>query len=233
MIDRRDFIFLGGCAAALGTAHWLRPRDQIDLVGTRSVEDMLPRSFGAWRSSIGGDILIPKTEGSLADRLYSTIVSRNYARSPDEPPVMLLVAHGGLQSDLLQLHRPEACYPAVGFSIVDRQEASLPLSGAGGGLPVVNLSAQAGDTFEDIVYWTRLGEYLPRSASEQRRDRLAAAMQGYVGDGVLVRASVRRGEGDRQYALVSTFLRDLVQSISPDARAAFVGTSLATEVARA
>lgn len=232
MIDRRDFIFLGGCAAALGAAAWLRPRDQIDLVGTRSIEDMLPRSFGAWRSSLSSDILIPKTEGSLADRLYSTIVARSYSRSPQEPPVMLLVAHGGLQSDLLQLHRPESCYPAVGFNIADRQEIDLPLT-RGASLPAVALSAEAGNTAEDIVYWTRLGEYLPRSASEQRRDRLAAAMEGYVGDGVLVRASVRRDEGPRQYPLVSTFVRDLVEAIPATARGAFVGTALARQVAQA
>lgn len=232
MIDRRDFILMGGCAAALGTAHWLRPRDKVDLVADRSIDTLLPRSFGRWRSTEGGDIVVPQSEGSLADRLYSTIVARNYTTPDSAPPVMLLVAHGGLQSDLLQLHRPEACYPAVGFAIASRQEGSLPLEGAGATIPVVNLTAKAGNVVEDIIYWTRMGEYLPRSAGEQRRDRLAAAMQGYIGDGVLVRASLRRTDDGDQHARVGNFLAELMQAVAPEGRNAFVGTALATEIAR-
>lgn len=228
MIDRRDFLIAASCIGALGTAEALRPRRRVNLLGDRDLSAGLPRKFGAWSAQEGGDIVVPQTDGSLAARLYSKQIIRTYARGDDRPPVMLVIAYGASQSDELQLHRPESCYPAVGFAIRDRRFVTLPI-GADATVPAVALRAISSERQEDILYWTRLGEYLPRTAGEQRRTRLATALQGYVGDGVLVRASMVRTDRPNFDAL-SDFLRDLVRATQPDIRRVLVGTARSAAV---
>lgn len=225
MPDRRD-IMLGGLAAgAFGVSELLRPRRVVRLFTGMKLEDAIPRRFGPWAEHPGSGVIAPVTPNSLADRLYSATESRIYVRD-GHPPVMLLVAYGGEQSDLLQLHRPEACYPAVGMQITEHRDGAVDL-GAGRAVPAVFLSAGGLDRQEDIVYWTRLGEALPRSAAEQRADRLRAAMQGTIGDGILVRASTLRYQESPAWPYLARFLRDMVASLPAKARPGFVGTDLA------
>ena len=230
MPDRREF-FVGGLAAgAFGVAEYLRPRENVRLFSGITLEDAVPSSFGPWREHPGGAVIEPVTPDSLADRLYSATVARVYAREDGAgPPIMLLIAYGGEQSDLLQLHRPESCYPAIGMDIAARQMGSVGLAG-GGQVPAVFLSAGGQHHLEDIVYWTRLGEALPRTAAEQRSDRLRAAMQGKVGDGMLVRASTIRFEAAPAWPYLTRFLADLMASVPPRSRAGFVGTERARTV---
>lgn len=231
MADRREFMIGALGAAAFGMAEYLKPRQTVRLFTGMKLEEAVPRNFGVWREIPGGTVVAPTTPDSLADRLYSDTVSRIYRPVHGRGPgVMLLIAYGGEQSDLLQLHRPEACYPAVGFGIVERQMGDVQLA-KGASIPSVFLSAVGNDRQEDIVYWTRLGESLPRTAGEQRSDRLKAAMQGTTGDGILVRASTIRFEGRPAWPYLSNFLGELTRSIPQKARPGFVGTRLATAIA--
>ena len=230
MPDRREFLIGGLGAGAFGIAEYLRPRRTVRLFAGLKLEDVLPRSFGRWQEHPGGAVLAPTTPDSLADRLYSATLSRVYYPSDESgPPIMLLIAYGGEQSDLLQLHRPESCYPAVGFGIAERELGSVPLGGEGR-IPAVFLSAAGQDRLEDIVYWTRLGEELPRTAAEQRSDRLRAAMRGTIGDGVLIRASTLRFDEAPAWPYLSGFLSDMMHGLAPRARAGFVGTKLARTI---
>src|SRR3546814_9693687 len=57
--------------------------------------------------------------------LYSDTLTRLYSHAGTGERVMLLMAYGSTQSDLLQLHRPETCYPAFGYRISRSAVASL------------------------------------------------------------------------------------------------------------
>ncbi len=230
MPDRRGFVVGGLGLGAFGLAEYLRPRRVVRLFSGFTLEQAVPQAFGRWREYPGGAIIAPTTPNSLADRLYSATLTRiYYPIDKSGPAVMLLIAYGGEQSDLLQLHRPEACYPAVGMAIASREMGVVPLAG-GGRVPAVLLSATGQDRLEDIVYWTRLGEALPRTAAEQRSDRLQAAMQGTIGDGMLVRASTIRGDGEPSWPHLAAFLSELMSSVSQKARAGFVGSELARSI---
>lgn len=231
MISRRDVLTGGACAASLGGAEWLRPRRSLNLLGTANLNQIIPRIFGDWHSTAGGDFVVPQTPNSLSNRLYAKQLMRVYSSPQHMAGVMLLIAYGASQSDALQLHRPESCYPAVGLPIVYRELASLPIT-PGIGVPGVLLTAGAAQRVEDIAYWTRLGEYLPQSAGDQRRDRLRAAVQGYVGDGVLVRASILRHGEDAQFPVLIDFLSALVKAVTPDHRPALVGSHITSALAR-
>lgn len=225
MIARRDLLIGAGCVAALGAAEFLRPRRAITLFRGK-LETAVPRSFGNWVNEEGGDFVVPKRTGSLADRLYTSDLERNYRRDSFSAPMMLVIAYGGTQSDELQLHRPEACYPAIGFTIAERKLVTLRINDQVG-IPAVTMTAEMPDRVEDIVYWTRLGEYLPQTAAQQRRDRLATSFDGYIGDGILVRASIIRSSDKPDYTEIEAFLSSLVVNLKPDVRPGFIGTALA------
>ena len=222
MIDRRELLAGAACLAAVGSAEWLRPRRIQRLMTAPSLESVVPPRFGPWVVGADGDLVIPETPGSLATRLYSDRLARVYDDADGGAPVMLLIAYGSAQTDLLQLHRPESCYPAVGFSIANRRLVTVAVGGAR--LPAVALTAEAPGRIEDVVYWSRLGDALPQSAGEQRSARLAAAMDGVIPDGILVRGSAVRPPGQPdQTSRVTDFLSRLVEAVPPAARDGFVG----------
>lgn len=227
---RRDLLLGAGCLAALGGAEALRPRRLLSLLGESKLDALIPRRFAGWSVAPGGDVVVPKTPGSLAASLYNETVTRTYANRDGGAQIMLLVAHGDSQSDLLQLHRPESCYRAVGFSVSPPRALSVPL-GRGAGVPAVALTARAGPRVEDVLYWTRLGEYLPTTAGEQRRDRLRTAMAGYVADGVLVRVSAIQGQGSADWPRITGFATTLIDAVAANGRAALIGTARARALA--
>jgi EpsI family protein len=221
-----------GCAGSLGTAEWLRPREhRLLLPADKTLASIIPATFGSWQQDPNGSIVLPPSEGTLAGRLYDEMLVRSYSDSSGQPQIMMLATYGKEQSDGLQLHRPESCYPAVGFAIVGRALGTLQL-GRGVSVPVVRLTARLGERVEDIVYWTRLGDALPRTAGEQRRVRLETAMAGYIGDGVLIRASAVRTKGRPEFARIDALLTAMLSAVSPGSRQALVGTRRAAQLAQ-
>lgn len=221
MTSRRDVLAGLACLGALGSAELLRPRRHVvQMPEGENLSGIIPRTFGAWHLGGDGDIVQPRTEGSLASRLYSDELARIYQHRDDPArQIMLAIAYGGQQSDALQLHRPEACYPAMGFVIGERRFTRLDVTGRPA-IPTVSVAAHTGPRHEDIVYWTRLGQTFPRDNGEQRSARLAAALRGEIPDGVLVRASALRNDPSApRFAVVEEFLRDLARALpNPAAR---------------
>src|SRR5262249_35544606 len=151
--------------------------------------DAMPAAFGSWTSEGSSGLVSPEQAGRLARTLYSEIVQRVFTDTITGAQVMLLAAYGDTQSDLLQLHRPESCYPALGFNITSTKAAEIPI-GPHLAVPGRKVVAETEDRRENISYWTRIGEYLPQSAKEQRQVRLVNALRGYVADGILFRCSL-------------------------------------------
>ena len=143
---------------------------------------------------------------------------------------MVLLAHGDTQSNELQLHRPEVCYPAFGFEISSSHKYPLGL-GANAQLPVRSLVADAPGRRETIVYWTRLGEFLPTSENEQRLDRARTALSGVVSDGLLARFSLVGDDAVGAALAIERFISSFLRAVGSSHRAAFVGTSLAQTMA--
>jgi EpsI family protein len=218
-IDRRDLLAGLACAGALGLAEWLRPRTPIVLMPKGGkLTQLVPAQLGPWVQGPEGDIVVPRTEGSLASRLYGDQLARIYYQ-PDLPnlPMMLSIAYGYTQSDALQLHRPEACYPAIGFTVGPARPMVLKVGGAT--VPAVALTATMGGRVEDVIYWTRMGQRFPRSESEQRKMRFANAIDGLVPDGALVRASAIRTDPETPvFGQVEGFMQAMGNALGADGR---------------
>lgn len=229
MIGRRELLLGLPLLVAAGSAAALKPRNRLNLLGDGELEDLVPLEIGSWHVTPSNAVILPEvTEGSLADQLYSQTLSRLYL-SDTEQPVMLVIAYGDTQSDQLQLHRPEVCYTAFGFQISDSKRTEVAVSGEGV-LPARELVATANDRKEPILYWTRIGDYLPTSGNEQRYLKLKTEMAGFLADGVLVRISTVGEATPETFAALRKFAAEMLDAVKPIGLPALVGRPLAEKI---
>ena len=223
MTSRRDLMIGMACAIGAGGAYELVPRRHVTLLGEDTISAIVPRTLPGWTSRDVTDLVAPNIEGSLASRLYGETVGRVYQNTSSGEEVMMLLAHGDTQSDDLQLHRPEVCYPAFGFAISENHPIEIVLT-PNITLPARSLVATAPDRREVIVYWSRLGEFFPLTHKQQQIDRLRTAMAGTVADGLLARFSVVGLEPPAARALMLGFIPELLLAAAANKRAALVGS---------
>lgn len=227
MNGRRDFLIGSACMAAAAAAVALVPRRHAPLLAPGAkLADVVPRAFQGWSSRDVSDLVAPKEEDSLAARLYGETVGRIYSNPGSPGEIMMLLAYGDTQSDDLQLHRPEICYPAFGFAISQSASMAMGLTPEVS-LPSRHLVAEAADRRETILYWSRLGQYLPLDRKQQQLDRLFTAMKGEIADGVLARFSVAGREPDQALSIMKAFVPGLVRAVSARSRDVLIGTERA------
>lgn len=233
MTSRRDIIIGGSALTALALGQGLRPRGYRRLKPDNiKLSELIPSSFSGWASRDVSDLVAPKVEGSLVSKLYSESVGRIYSNADASAEVMMLFAYGDTQSDDLQLHRPEICYPSFGYKITRAETRPIALM-AGLEIPARQLVAVSGGVQEIIVYWARLGDYLPVDRKQQQIDRILMALHGLVGDGVLARLSMISSDPEGAVVTLRSFAKALLRSIDPAHRDVLVGAELASGLGRA
>lgn len=230
MIARRDILMGAACLIGAGGAQALRPTRNVSLLGEDQLADVVPATFGDWQSEDVGDPLAVNGPGTLSAKLYNQLLVRAYRNTTTGDQLLALLAYGGRQTDELQLHRPEVCYPAFGFNLVRNEPFDVPI-GSGVRIPARRLLAEGEDRVESIIYWSRMGEYLPRDGGEQREDRLRIAMQGVIPDGLLCRFSGLSAEPGREWSAIEGFLPAFLGAIAPGHRKVLIGTQRANQMA--
>lgn len=226
MIARRNLILGGAClvAAVAGTA--LKPRHEVPLLKGAKLAEVVPAAFGDWTSEDMSDPLAVNGEGTLSAKLYNELVVRQYVNLKAEVGITTLLAYGGRQSDELQLHRPEVCYPAFGYDLTRNEAISLPVGGSAT-VPARRLLAEQDGRRESIIYWSRMGEKLPQDGGQQREARLEIAMQGIIPDGLLSRFSIVGDDPDQDWRTIGAFVTELIAAIAPNRRNVLIGTERA------
>ncbi len=233
MTSRRDFLLGSSCVLSAGAALALKPRRTTSLLTLgRKLSDILPHKVGSWSSRDVSDLYAPETPDSLTARLYGETVGRLYQTDDSSTQIMMLVAHGDSQSNELQVHRPEVCYPAFGFALL-KSEAVQLIIGHATELPGRRLIAQSNEEVQAVIYWTRLGEYFPVDVTEQRLDRLNTAIHRYIPDGLLARFSISGPDTNSAFATLRGFIPELIMQVAKDQRNVLVGTVRALMLARA
>ena len=227
-MNRRDIVFGGALGLAGAGALALKPRKRLVLLGDRKLDDVVPQQIGDWKNFPSSNFVLPKSPGSLADRLYSQTISRLYL-SPTKLSMIVVIAYGAVQNDLLQLHRPETCYSAIGYTISASRRRQLPIGG-NALLPIRELTANNDSRMEQICYWTRIGDDLPTDGQEQRRVKLMQQLNGYLSDGVLVRISTPAQDDPRVFAQLELFAKAMLAAMNPADRMVLIGRPLAAQV---
>lgn len=208
-MERRRLLIGLTLAAGAGVALAREPRKSIDVLGSRKLEDLIPKKVGPWEFMTTSGLVIP-TEDALSAALYSQLVTRVYTNG-DAPPVMLLIAQSAGQTGILQIHRPEFCYPAGGYELSPIVQA--PMQTDGRTIQVNELTATLPGRTEQIIYWTRVGKVMPVSWAEQRLAIAEANLRGYIPDAVLTRISTIDQDREAAFNRLSGFVEDLLETM--------------------
>lgn len=183
---------------------------------------LFPASFGGWRLAPeqANSVVNPQQQETL-DAIYDEIVSRVYIDQASGRRVMVSLAYGSNQSRATQIHKPEVCYPAQGFSLVSMRKDLLPLQPHG--LPVMRVVAKMGSRVEPLTYWIRSGDRVVRGAIEQNLARMSLGLRGYIPDGLLFRVSEVTPNIDAAFDLQDRFVREYLAQLPEAARESYIG----------
>lgn len=218
MIGRRELLLGGALMAAAGVTFAMDPRQHTSYLGAAKLKDLVPEVLGNWSFvATSGLVLPPKDQ--LRDTIYSQLLTHVYQRD-DGAVVMLLIAYSAAQDGVIQVHRPETCYPASGYRLVKNVAHDVPIAGPTqprGRYIVAENSLRR----EQLIYWTRLGHYFPMRWSEQRIAVARENLAGRIPDGVLVRMSTL-DTGDAR-TLLDDFSRVLFAAVPPQMKKVLVG----------
>jgi len=210
--SRREWLLGGALALTAGVAYARMPREKLRLIGKGALDRAVPRTVGGWQFREASGLVLPPPD-QLAQLIYDEQLTRTYDSDVDLP-VMLLIAYGSSQSGMLQIHRPETCYPASGFRLTDTVETTMPLD-RGHGIPVRRFSATSDTRVEQVLYWTRIGRELPVSWAEQRLAVVRSNLRGYVPDGLLVRLSTATSDTNGGQRTLQRFAAALLGAMGP------------------
>lgn len=219
LASRRHFIIGAVFAGAVAVAGTRMPQVTEVKVAKETFEKWVPNTVGPWRFLTASGVVLPPPD-SLSDRLYDNLVTRVY-EAPGLPVVMLAIAYNNIQSGVLQVHRPEICYPAGGYALsptepVEVQTLQQPV--------IANFfTAKGPDRTEQVLYWTRVGDAFPRSWAEQRLAVIRANLRGRIPDGMLARVSVLSDEPAAAMETLGDFVRKFEAASTPELRRLLLG----------
>jgi EpsI family protein len=196
-------------AAGAATAFARQPREPINYLGDRKIERLVPAKIASWEFLTTSGLVVP-TEDALSAALYSQLLTRVYVNGKD-PPIMLLVAQSAGQSGILQIHRPEFCYPAGGFELSPIVPANLPVGTSS--IRMNELTATLPGRTEQIIYWTRVGGRMPVSWAEQRLAVASDNLRGYIPDAVLTRISTVDSDRSAAFDRMADFAEAMLAAL--------------------
>jgi EpsI family protein len=223
-LSRRKVLLGLGMVAASGTAFARMPTPNSPPIAKDKFESFIPDVVGPWRFVTESGVVLPPQD-ALSDRLYDDLVTRVYSDDAGRS-VMFLIAYNNRQDGVLQIHRPEICYPAGGYQLTPTRDADISLAG-GSLLPAKAFLASGRDRDEAVLYWTRVGDAFPRKWSEQRLAVVEANLKGIIPDGLLVRASTLGSEMPTELAVLKSFMVEFISAASPALRKVLFGPATA------
>ncbi len=186
------------------------------------LEVLIPRQFQDWQvdPSIVPIQVSPDVQAKL-DKVYAQTLARTYVNAGGQR-VMLSIAYGGDQGgESTQVHRPEFCYTAQGFQIV--QSAVGDVATRFGSLTVRRLMATLDRRKEPITYWITVGDYATLPGVGRKLRQLAYGLTGRVPDGMLVRVSTLDDNAAAAYVVQDRFVNDLLSAVTPAERMRLIG----------
>ncbi|MFZ9552239.1 MAG: exosortase C-terminal domain/associated protein EpsI, partial [Hylemonella sp.] len=185
---------------------WFKPTQYLaEIKPLPPLAQLVPEQMGQWATLKHSEMLlvVPDDE-SLLKQLYHQTLSRIYTNSQGQQ-MMLSVAYGGHQfGNELQADRPEACYKAAGFELLQSNDVSLSLKGSS--LKVRQLVALRRDRIEPVTYWMTVGETPTLPGLARKWVQFQHGWGGQVPDGFLVRVSSIDNIPERAFELQADFI---------------------------
>jgi EpsI family protein len=214
-LDRRKVLTGLGLVGLAGVVQARQPVPNSPYIPQKTLEGMIPNQVGRFAFETSSGFVLPPSD-ALSSRLYDSLITRAYL-SPQGEVAMFLVAYNNRQDGVLQIHRPEVCYPAGGFVLSPVMPLDIPLP-QGAPLPAQIFAAKGEQRNEVVTYWTRVGPVFPREWSEQRLAVARANLQGYIPDGTLVRLSTVANDIASVTPMFEDFIADFYRASPPRLR---------------
>lgn len=179
----------------------------------RLISDRLP----SWKR-----VELPSSKNGAPAGPYAHVSESHYVL-PDGRSVMLSIAYGANQlNDRFHAHRPEYCYKAQGFDIIEIADSQLKLQGRT--IPVRRMVAVNKNRIERVTYWMSISDRVALPGWDRKLAQLESALHGKVPDGYLVRISTIGGDPKLAEALQRQFLDEWLESLPEQSRRHLIGS---------
>lgn len=186
-----------------------------------NLETMIPKQFEGWRVD---DSIMPLSTSPEQDealkKIYSQILTRTYVSSQGNK-VMLSVVYGDGIDRQLDIHRPEFCYPAQGFSVSRYTDEVIHT--LFGGLSVRRLVATNGPRIEPISYWVKVGDKAVNSSFERKLQKIKQGLTGRADSGMLARVSSIESNQVLAFQEQEAFINAMLKAMPEEQRKQLVG----------
>lgn len=222
-IHRISVIMMFCMAISAGLAIALRPTHKIaDAAPPISLEAMIPKTFGDWREDErANSLVVDPQQSAMIKKIYSQTLSRTYINASGYR-IMLSLAYGRDQSDGLQMHKPEVCYPAQGFQVENRWDEELQLPGRH--IPVRRMLTAFGSNHrEPVSYWTLIGKTVVLGETSKKIAQLEYSMKGQIPDGLLFRISSIDADSKAAFEIQNAFVNSLLANVPTSTREQLFG----------
>lgn len=201
----------------------LTPQERLADLNPIKLETVIPTEFGNWVSQ--GETtaaVVNPQQAELLNRLYSQTLSRVYVDRTTGQRIMLSIAYGEDQRDGMQMHYPEVCYPAQGFTVQSNTVGLLKLDS--GTIPVRRLATHLGShRIEPVTYWTMIGDTPALRGLEKKLIEMQYGLRGIVVDGLVFRISSIDNDSLRAFEIHRAFAADLLAAVELPARKRLAG----------
>ena len=219
----RNLLLLALMLAASAGSYALRPTHKMADQGPKvELEIMIPPAFGDWREEeqVSAQIVDPQ-QSEMINKLYSQTLTRTYVNG-NNYRIMLSIAYGSDQSDSMQVHKPEVCYPAQGFILENKQTGILTAGQSR--LPVTRIMTSLNQRHEPVTYWTTIGDHAVKGGVNKKLVEMSYGLTGKIPDGMLIRVSSIDPEPARAYQAQEQFAAQMLAAVEPEARQRLAGT---------
>lgn len=183
------------------------------------LEKIIPTAFGEWHevkaNSIQANLSVANDGERTLSQPYDDVLLRTYANKDGEQ-VMLALAYAREQRQDVKIHLPEICYPAQGFRVSNLAAHLFEVGHKESKIVGKTLIATGESRKEAVSYWVRIGDEYLQDGLSMRLKILRDGLDGYVSDGMLVRASMLVGsdaDAIRSFEIQDKFLKQLLDSV--------------------
>jgi EpsI family protein len=216
------FMLAAAVAAAVLTPH----THLSDRLGRLNLQADVPRQLGPWQLDTSEPAYVVNPQvAEVLNKIYSQTLTRTYVH-PKGYRIMLSIAYGGDQRDAMQVHYPEVCYPAQGFSVLQNHIDRITV--AQNQIAVRRLQTVLGSQRkEPVTYWTTVGEHVVQGDVDKKLTEMSYGLQGLIPDGLLFRVSSLDADTARAFEWQDQFVRDAVQALPASVRARLTGIGAA------
>jgi EpsI family protein len=211
----------------MGTASLLaysaRPTRLLADVSPRAaLAEELPREFTRWRKLQERVAMVADpTQQAVLDYLYSETLSANYV-DDNGRLAMLSIAYGKDQSDGHDVHKPDLCYPAQGFRVIEQRDLLVPLDQRRG-IVVRYMATQKGERVEPLIFWTTVGDFLYRNKLEKKLVGIRYSAANLIPDGMVLRVSTLEQNPAVAVHVLIDFVTDWYGSLPERQRGRYFG----------